>query len=115
MKQDSPLPLLLFWLTPPPPPPCNMIDHYILPRTSFSYLRLLANEIMWNVVRGFIDTLPEAFGEVQEEYIESIINTRRTVPRWKTCNRLANKYFEYVTTLLYVGAYLPEDATETVR
>ena len=64
---------------------------------------------MWNVVRGFIDTLPEAFGEAQEEYIE------RTVPRWKTCNRLVDKYFEYVTTLLYVDAYLPEDATETVR
>ena len=70
---------------------------------------------MWNVVRGFINTLPEAFGEAQAKYIKSTLSTFKADPRWKTCNGLTDRYFQYVTTLLYVNGHLPEGATEAVR
>ena len=70
---------------------------------------------MWNVVRGFINTLPEAFGEAQAKYMESLIFPLKAEPRWKTCNSLTDRYFQYVTTLLYVNGHLPEGATKAVR
>ena len=73
------------------------------------YFSLLANEIIWNVIRGLINNLPVAFRAAQVKY------TQRYSPRWKTCNLLTDNYFTLATTLLYVNKHLPEDARKTVR
>ncbi|CAB4002267.1 RNA-directed DNA polymerase from mobile element jockey [Paramuricea clavata] len=68
---------------------------------------LLANEIIWNVIRGLISNLPVAFRAAQDKY------TQRYTPRWRICNLLTDNYFTFATTLLYVNKHLPEDARKT--
>ena len=70
---------------------------------------------MWNVVRGFIDVLPMAFGEARLKYKRRYDSSFQDKPRWKMCNSFTEKYFQHVTTLLYVNGYLPKGATEAVR
>ncbi|CAB3996359.1 endothelin-converting enzyme 2-like isoform X2 [Paramuricea clavata] len=74
---------------------------------------LLANEIMWNVVRGFVQTLPKEYREAEDKYIKS--SSGITIPRWRTCNLLTDGLFQYVTTLLYVNRHLSEDARNTAK
>ncbi|CAB3983458.1 endothelin-converting enzyme 2-like isoform X2, partial [Paramuricea clavata] len=71
---------------------------------------LLANEIIWNVIRTLINALPEAFREAQEKYIQSFASIKRTASRWKTCTRLTDSYFAYATALLFVNENLSEAA-----
>ncbi|CAB3988922.1 endothelin-converting enzyme 2 isoform X2 [Paramuricea clavata] len=71
---------------------------------------LLANEIIWNVFRGLINALPEAFREAQEKYIQSDFGIKITASRWETCTGLTDSYFAYATALLYVNENLSEDA-----
>ncbi|CAB3985405.1 endothelin-converting enzyme 1-like, partial [Paramuricea clavata] len=74
---------------------------------------LLANEIMWNVIRGFVQTLPKEYREAEDKYIKS--SSGITIPRWRICNLLTDGLFQYVTTLLYVNRHLSEDARNTAE
>ncbi|XP_028410317.1 endothelin-converting enzyme homolog isoform X2 [Dendronephthya gigantea] len=71
--------------------------------------RLLANEIIWNLIRGLVYNLPKPFRDAQEKYFQ----LRTPTPRWKTCNALTDATFLYVTTLLYANKHLSEDAIKT--
>ncbi|CAB4016589.1 neprilysin, partial [Paramuricea clavata] len=74
---------------------------------------LLANEIMWNVIRGFVQTLPKEYREAEDKYIKS--SSGITIPRWRICNHFTDGLFQYVTTLLYVNRHLSEDARSTAE
>ena len=80
--------------------------------THFSRFSLLANEIIWSIVRTLIDNLPKAFREAQQKYY-STYNMQPT-PRWKTCYALTDKYFTHATTLLYVNKRVKDDALKEV-
>ena len=72
---------------------------------------LLANQIIWNVIRGLIQTLPAPFRKAQAIYLK-----RTQYPRWRICNFLTNnKAFTFATTVLYANKHLSQSATETVR
>jgi hypothetical protein len=83
------------------------------PKIFLVHFSLLANEIMWNVIRGFVQTLPKEYREAEDKYIKS--SSGMTIPRWRTCNHFTDGLFQYVTTLLYVNRHLSEDARNTVR
>ena len=83
------------------------IPHCIISPFHFS---LLANEIIWNVIRDLINALPEPFREAQEKYIQSFANVKGTASRSQTCTRLTDSYFAYATALLFVNENLSEDA-----
>ncbi|XP_028410275.1 endothelin-converting enzyme homolog [Dendronephthya gigantea] len=68
---------------------------------------LLANEVIWKIVRTFIDNLPKAFGEKQMSYDASL--GVFPTPKWKKCIALADKYFTHATNLLYVNKSVKND------
>ncbi|XP_028410305.1 endothelin-converting enzyme 2-like [Dendronephthya gigantea] len=73
---------------------------------------LLANEVIWSVVRTFIDNLPKAFRKARQEYY--LTYGLQTTPRWKACNALADKYFTHATTLLFVNKHVKDDTLKKV-
>ncbi|XP_028410306.1 endothelin-converting enzyme 2-like [Dendronephthya gigantea] len=75
-----------------------------------SCFSLLANEIIWRIIRKFIDSLPKGFRKAREKYYATF--GVRPTPRWKACNDLTNQYFTHATTLLYVNKRVTEDALE---
>ena len=83
-----------------------------LQHTYNSCFSLLANEIIWRIIRQFIDCLPREFREARQKYYATF--GMRSTPRWKTCNALTNQYFEHATTLLYVNKRVTEDAVKKV-
>ena len=85
----------------------------MLPRNKFLFhCSLLANEIIWHIVMKLNYALPLAFRDEKAKYVKNLFGI--TVPRWKTCNKLTDDTFTFVTTLLYVNKQLPEDARKTV-
>ncbi|XP_028410335.1 endothelin-converting enzyme homolog [Dendronephthya gigantea] len=72
---------------------------------------LLANEIIWNIVRAVIDSLPKAFREAQQSYYNTF--GLDSNPRWKTCVRDTCDEYKDATTLLYVKQYITENALKT--
>lgn len=70
---------------------------------------------MWNVIRGFITSLPKSFREADTEYAQITTGLETSKPRWRTCGSTTNIMFEYVTALLFANKYLSEDARKRVR
>ena len=84
----------------------------VILKVCFVHFSLLANEIMWHVVRGLVDLLPLEFQQAEDKYRKD--TTGFTFPRWQTCNILTDGLFRFVTTLLYANKHLSEDARTTV-
>ena len=98
------------------------VQYYIISnpsmRTSSSFcyfylFSLLANVIMWNVVRGLIHTLPAAFRDANAKYFKDYFKIDAP-SRWKKCCTLTDNAFQYATTLLYANEHLSEESLETV-
>ena len=70
----------------------------------------LANEIMWNIIKGMITAMPKEFREAESEFSAVASGIETPIPRWKTCGRSTNTNFEYATALLYAERYLSEEA-----
>ena len=82
--------------------------------TYLSCFSLLANEIIWRIVRSLIDCLPKQFRETRQTYYTETFARNSPTPRWKTCNALIDKYFRHAATLLYVNKRVREDALKEV-
>ena len=82
--------------------------------TYLSCFSLLANEIIWRIVRSLIDCLPKPFREARQTYHSETFGRNSPTPRWKTCNALIDKYFRHAATLLYVNKRVREDALKEV-
>ena len=80
--------------------------------TYISCFSLLANEIIWRIVRNFIDCLPKEFREARQKYYATF--ELRPTPKWKTCNALTDEYFTHATTLLYFNKRVTKDAVKKV-
>ncbi|XP_028410352.1 endothelin-converting enzyme 1-like [Dendronephthya gigantea] len=73
---------------------------------------LLANTMMWNVIRGLLPTLPMSMRNAGEKY-EKDEYKKQPDPRWKTCLKLTKESFRYPATLLYVNEHVPEETLAT--
>ena len=76
---------------------------------------LLAGAITWNVVAGFLNSLPKSFQEAENEFLQIITASENPKTRWRTCASVTNVMFEYVTALLFANKYLSEDTRKRVR
>ena len=70
---------------------------------------------MWNVIRGFISSLPPEFREAEYNFNEILNGLKTPQPRWRICVTRTNTVFQYATALLFANKYLPEDARKRVR
>ena len=81
----------------------------------FVCFSLLAGAITWNVVAGFLNSLPKSFQEAENEFLQIVTASENPKTRWRTCTSVTNIKFEYVTALLYANKYLSEDTRKRVR
>jgi predicted metalloendopeptidase len=75
---------------------------------------VLADEIMWNIIKTMITAMPKQFREAASELTAIATGIETPVPRWKICVSSTNTNFEYATALLYAEKYLSEEARERV-
>ncbi|XP_058947428.2 endothelin-converting enzyme homolog [Pocillopora verrucosa] len=64
--------------------------------------RVIANYMMWQVVRYFSSDLDSRFRDVFQEYRKSIMGTTDDDPRWQECLSISNLYLGMPFSLLYV-------------
>ena len=76
---------------------------------------LLAGAITWNVVAGFLSSLPKSFQEAENEFLQISTALENPKTRWRSCTSGTNVVFEYVTALLFANKYLSEDTRKRVR
>ena len=87
----------------------------IIDPLSHCIFRVMANYLMWQVVRYFSSDLDSRFRDVFQEYRKSIIGTTDDDPRWQECLSISNHYLGMPFSLLYVDETFEGESKKSVR
>ncbi|CAJ0605829.1 unnamed protein product [Cylicocyclus nassatus] len=78
--------------------------------------RIITNYVFMLFSQSFSITgeMGEKYEDIKQEYIQTMYEKQRKIPRWKFCTGITMRLMNYATTALYVKKALHENAKEDV-